>query len=79
MIAIVHVMAVADCPVLHQSPSEYELLRCYFTKGYTYKDIKHGISLTEDQLRRKFKKLGLKRRGGDIESSLEEVQAAIEV
>ena len=49
-------MAVADCPAFHQSLDEHELLRSYFDKGYTYKDIRdfmeveHGISLSEDQL-----------------------------
>ena len=52
-------MAVADCPSFHQSLNEYELLRSYFDKGYTYKDTRdfieteHGILLSEDQLRRK--------------------------
>ena len=40
-------------------------------------EIKHGIVLSEDQLRRWLKCLGLKRRGS--ESSLEEVKAAIQV
>ena len=78
-------MAVADCPAFHQSLDEHELLRSYFDKGYTYKDItdfmevKHGISLSEDQLRRKLKVLGLKRRGSSVESPLDEVDAAIQV
>ena len=77
-------MAVADCPAFHQSLDEHELLRIYFNKGYTYKDIrdfmesKYGISLSEDQLRRKFKKLGLKRRGESVASPLDEMEAAIE-
>ena len=59
-------MAVADCPAFHQSLDEHELLRGYFDKGYTYKDIrdfmevKHGISLSEDQLQRKLQTLGLR-------------------
>ena len=64
---------------------EHELLRSYFDKGYTYKDIrdfmevKHGISLSEDQLRRKLKTLGLKRRGSSVELPFDEVEAAIQV
>ena len=78
-------MAVADCPAFHQSLNECELLRSYFNKGYTYKDIKdfmetkHGIFLSEDQLRRKLKALGLKRRRDSVESPLDEVEAAIQV
>ena len=53
----------------------------YQDKGYTYKDIrafleaKHGIVLSEDQLRGRLKRLGLRRRGS--ESSLEEVEAIL--
>ena len=78
-------MAVADCAALHRSLNEDELIKFYFMKGYTYNNIrsfletKHSIKLTEDQLRWKLKKLGLKRRGEDVQSSIEEVQAAIEV
>jgi len=78
-------MAVANCPAFHQYLNEYELLRSYFDKGYTYKDIrdfmetKHGISHSEDQLRRKLKILGLKQRGDSVESPLDEVEAAIQV
>ena len=59
-------MAVSDCPALHYSVDE-ELLM----------EIKHGIVLSEDQLRGRLKRLGLKRRGS--ESSLEEVKATIQV
>lgn len=76
-------MAVPDCPALHSSMDEESLIKRYFENGYTYKDIrafleaKHGIQLSEDQLRGRLKRLGLKRRGS--ESSLEEVEAAIQV
>ena len=76
-------MAVLDCPALHFSVDEESLIQQYFEKGYMYKDIrafmeiKHGIVLSEDQLRGRLKRLGLKRRGS--ESSLEEVKAAIQV
>ena len=76
-------MAVPDCPALHSSVDEESLIKQYFDRGYTYKDIrafleaKHGIVLSEDQLRGLLKRLGLKRRGS--ESSLEEVEAAIRV
>lgn len=76
-------MAVPDCPALHSSVDEESLIQQYFEKGYMYKDIrafmeiKHGIVLSEDQLRGRLKRLGLKRRGS--ESSLEEVKAAIQV
>jgi len=49
-------MAVANYLALHQPQGEDELLQSYFERGYTYKDIrslmeiKHGISLSEDQL-----------------------------
>ena len=62
---------------------EESLIKQYFDRGYTYKDIrafleaKHGMVLSEDQLRGLLKRLGLKRRGS--ESSLEEVEAAIRV
>ena len=74
-------MAVPDCPALHSSLDEDALI---FDNGYTYKDIrafleaKHGIVLSEDQLRGRLKRLGLKRRGSDVESSLEEAAAAIQ-
>ena len=76
-------MAVPDCPALHSSLDEGSLIMRYFENGYTYKDIrafleaKHRIILSEDQLRGRLKRLGLKRRGS--ESSLEEVEAAIQV
>ena len=50
-------MAVPDCPALHSSVDEESLIKQYFDRGYTYKDIrafleaKHGIVLSEDQLR----------------------------
>ena len=53
------------------------LIKAIHTK--TYGILRHGISLSEDQLRRKFKKLGLKRRGESVASPLDEVEAAIEV
>ena len=59
--------------------SEEDVIRQYFEDGYKYADIckflklRHGISLTLDQL----KAMGLKRRG--VESSIEDVQAAIDV
>ena len=65
-------MAVADCAALHRGQSalnEDELIQFYFKKGYTYQNIrsflatKHGIELTDDQLRWRLKKLALKRRG----------------
>ena len=77
-------MAVPDCPALHSSLDEDALIKRYFDNGYTYKDIrafleaKHGIVLSEDQLRGRLKRLGLKRRGSDVESSLEEAAAAIQ-
>ena len=81
---MLNLMAVANCPALcNQICDEDELLRKYFDRGYTYKDIRdfmearHGVHLTEDQLRRKLTRLGLRRRGND--SPLEEVEAAIEV
>ena len=76
-------MAIPDCPALHFSVDEESLIQQYFEKGYMYKDIrafieiKHAILLSEDQLRRRLKHPGLKRRGN--ESSLEEVKAAIQV
>ena len=76
-------MAVPDCPALHFSIDEESLIKRYFENGYTYKDIrafleaKHGIQLSEDQLRGRLKRIGLKRRGSG--SSLEEVEAAIQV
>ena len=76
-------MAFPDCLALCSSLDEDSLIRRYFENGYTYKDIraffetKHGIVLSEDQLRGRLKRLGLKRRGG--ESTLEEVEAAIQV
>ena len=80
-------MAVADCAALHRGSAlnEDELIQFYFKKGYTYQNIrsflatKHGIELTDDQLRWRLKKLALKRRGEEVQSSLEEVQAAVEV
>ena len=39
-------MAVADCPAFHQSLDEHELLRSYFDKGYTYKDIRDSWKLS---------------------------------
>ena len=79
-------MAVADCAALHRSAlNEDELIQFYFKKGYTYQNIrsflaaKHGIELTDDQLRWRLKKLALKQRGEEVQSSLEEVQAAVEV
>ena len=65
--------------------SEEAVIRQYFEDGYKYDDIRkflklqHGISLTLDQLRRRLKVMGLKRRGVELESSVEEVQAAIVV
>ena len=65
--------------------SEKAVIRRYFEDGYKYDDIwkflklRHGISLTLDQLRRRLKVMGLKRRGVELESSVEEVQAAIVV
>ena len=59
-------MAVPDCPALHSSLDEDALIKRYFDNGYTYKDIrafleaKHGIVLSEDQLRGRLKRLGLK-------------------
>ena len=76
-------MAVPDCPALHSFMDEESLIKRYFENGHTYTDIrafleaKHGIQLSEDQLRGRLKRLGLKRRGS--ESSLEEVEAAIQV
>ena len=54
-------MAVPDCPALHSSVDEESLIQQYFEKGYMYKDIrafmeiKHGIVLSEDQLRGRLK------------------------
>ena len=76
-------MAIPDCPALCSSLDKDSLIRKYFENGYAYKDIrtflesKHGIVLSEDQLRGRLKRLGLKRRGN--ESTLEEVEAAIQV
>ena len=67
-------MAVPDCPALHSSVDEESLIKQYFDRGYTYKDIrafleaKHGIVLSEDQLPEL-----LKRRGS--ESSQEDTVA----
>ena len=68
------------------SPSSEEaVIRQYFVDGYKYNDIRkflqfrHGISLTSDQLRRRLKIMGLKRRGVELQSSLEDVQEAIAV
>ena len=63
--------------------SEEDVICQYFEDGYKYDDIckflklRHVISLTLDQLRMRLKAMGLKRRG--VESSLEDVQAAIDV
>ena len=55
-------MAVTDCRTLYFSVDEESLIQQYFEKGYMYKDIrafmeiKHGIVLSQGQLKR----LGLK-------------------
>ena len=60
------IMAVPDCPALHYSVDEKLLIQQYCEKGYMYKDIrafteiKHGIVLSEDQLRGWLKCLCLK-------------------
>ena len=70
--------------LLSPSGEEAAILR-YFEDDYTYDDIRkflrlrHGIDLTPDQLRTRLKVMGLKRRGVDLESSLEDIQAAIVV
>ena len=54
------------------SLDEESLIKRYFENGYTYKDIwDHAVR------RCRLKRLGLKRQGS--ESSLEEVEAAIQV
>ena len=42
-------------------------------------ETKHDVFLTDDQLRRRLSRLGLKRRGKDVDSPLQEVEEAIEV
>ncbi|XP_065888724.1 uncharacterized protein [Dysidea avara] len=41
-------------------------------------ETKHDVFLTDDQLRRRLSRLGLKRRGKDVDSPLQEVEEAIE-
>lgn len=74
----------SDCPALH-SAEEEELIASYFDDGYTYAEIctflnlRHGIVLTVDQLRYRLKKMGLGRRQPELQTPLEEVEAAISV
>ena len=59
------------------------LIRRYFEDDYTHDEIRsflslrHGVEWTPDQLRRRLRIMGLRRRGADIESSLEDVQEAV--
>jgi len=39
--------------------------------------VRHEVELTPDQLRTRLKSLGFRRRGKDVESSLDDVQDAI--
>jgi len=72
-----------NCPALYSSLDEEELISQYFKDGYTYEDIckflrlRHSIILTLDQLRNQLKRMGLRRRDRNDETSFEEVQAAI--
>ena len=74
-----------DCPALHQSFDENTLVIKYFQEGYTYPVIltflqrAHGLEMTLDQLRGVLRKLGLKRRGDDVQSPIDDVERAIQV
>ena len=65
------------------SRREDNLIQQYFKDGYTYDEIRsflrlrHDVELTPDQLRKRLKDMGLRRRGANIESSLEAVEEAI--
>ena len=78
-------MADHESFVLISPSSEEAVIRQYFLDGYKYDDIRkflklqHGISLTSDQLRRRLKTMWLRRRGVELESSIEDVQGAIVV
>ena len=64
---------------------EEDLILRYFKDDYTYEDICkflhlwHGINLTMDQLRKRLKRMGLRRRDKNGQTSFEEVEAAIKV
>lgn len=74
-----------DSPALHSDLREEQLITLYFEDGYTYHQIssflsiRHGINRTVEQIKYRLAKLGLRRRGGGDESSLEAVEAAIQV
>ena len=76
---------MADCPALHQSFDENTLVIKYFQEGYTYPVIltflqrAHGLEMTLDQLRGVLRKLGLKRRGDDVQYPIDDVERAIQV
>ena len=77
-------MAVPDCPALIPLWMKNRLSSNILKRATCIKTLEHSWKLntglccqTEDQLRGRLKRLGLKRRGS--ESSLEEVKAAIQV
>ena len=63
----------------------YTLVIKYFQEGYTYPVIltflqrAHGLEMTLDRLRGVLRKLGLKRRGDDVQSPIDDVERAIQV
>ena len=77
-------MAMPDSPALHSDLCEEQLIT-FFEDGYTYHqissflNIRHGINRTTEQIKYRLAKLRLRRRGGGDESSLEAVEAAIQV
>lgn len=77
-------MAGYNCSTL-DSADEQELITSYYDDGYTYAEIctflhlRHGIVITVDQLRYRLKRMGLGRRRPELQTSLEEVEAAVSV
>ena len=65
--------------LLSPSGEEAAILRYFEDDIQKFLRLRHGIDLTPDQLRTRLKVMGLKRRGVDLESSLEDIQAAIVV